>query len=302
MISGAGELKVRDYTPVTGLGVFKPIAVNPTNKEYTEITGQEMPYPLTYDPYDTTVGDKTVSARPVSILGYNPEMELYEFISFTLINEEVSTKAGDKFKFVNKVGQISYFAKDSSEIANNPSVAQWYNTEDMTKLRIGEESFYTFLQRLIKYDARSEGAQFKTDIHNIGADFDTLYKGDTTGLRKLLEWAKAEDHSIGVLYTVREKEKDGTIYDIQYIENNPNLFFITKRDDSGKHSVSKGAIKRVQKYVEDREEAGLVGIKNYYTLELMKYKREACENYEEAPKSEVTPSPSSGSTTGTSGW
>lgn len=300
MISGAGELRITSYTPITGPGVFVPLAVNPSNAEYAKITGKEMPYTLDYTPYDTDYNGVTVSARPLSILGYNPDMDVYEFIKFTLINKDVTTNAGDKFRFVNKTGQMSYFAATPEEIINNPKVNTWYNTEMLSRLRIGEEAIYTFLQRLIKYDSSSEGAQFLVDIKKVGADFDSLYSGNTSGLEKLLEWAKTEKHSVGVLYTVKEKVKDDKVYSIQNIENNPNLFFITAVDTStGQHTVSASSVRRLDSYVEEREKAGLVGVKNYYTRELSIYDKSKCVNYSPTPEEQIS---GGGATSGPGGW
>ena len=40
LITGAGERKIRSYTPITGLSTCTPVAVNPTNDEFTKITGR----------------------------------------------------------------------------------------------------------------------------------------------------------------------------------------------------------------------------------------------------------------------
>lgn len=300
MISGAGELRITSYTPITGPGVFIPLAVNPSNADYLKITGKDMPYTLDYSLYDTDYNGVTVSARPISILGYNPDLDVYEFIKFTLINKDVTTNAGDKFRFVNKVGQMSYFAATPEEIINNPKVNTWYNTEMLSRLRIGEEAIYTFIQKLIKYDHSSEGAQFVVDLKKVGADFDTLYSGNMSGLIKLIEWAKTENHSLGVLYTVKERVKDDKVYSTQNIENNPNLFFNTLIDSStGKHVISSGSVKKLDSYVEDREKAGLVGVKNYYTRELSLYDKSKCVNYAPTPEEQIS---RGGSTTGPGGW
>lgn len=301
MISGAGELRITEYTPITGLGVFIPVAVNPTNEEYTEITGREMPYPLTYDMYDTQVGENTVTARPISILGYNPEMKIFESLKFTLIDTPVTSSSG-KTRFVNKIGQFSYYAANADEIRNNPKVTQWYNTEMLTPLRIGEESYYTFIQKLIKYNSSSSEAQFVVDIKNIGADFDTLYSGNVDGLKKLLDWAKGNQGAVGVLYSVREKVKEtdeGTkVYNIQNIENNPNLFYLTSAEADGTITLSKSAHTRFSKYIKEREDAGYPAVKNYYTTNLVKYNKEKCDNYVPAPEDVISkPDSSSGIST-----
>lgn len=269
MIGGSGEFVPFQPQLFTGLSVIKPLIANPSNEEYEAITGRAPNYQLSYDRF----GDNK-ELQPISILcgigGNN-----FEFIRFVLSEEDDVTKDGNKSKFMDAKGRISYYLDDPANISEkfpfDPSTA--------IVIKRGYEDITNFLQRLVAYDHRSPQANWGADADKSGFDMDTLYSGDVSGLNSLLDWANREGFSIVTLLSVAKTEKDGNIYYNQRIESRSDLFFYASTSN-GEPVVPMTAFSRLRKYERQQEDAGYNVTKNLYTHKLQEFKEEDCVHNE----------------------
>jgi len=207
-----------------GLGAIKILAFNPSKKELENILGKELERDTDYSIRENPDGTKS---RALSFWFENSEGKIISERIY-ISDKPISTKDGEKFKFINKVGQISYFAKTSEEIANNPKVNKWYNPEGMRKLKEGEDTLYLLLQQFVRYDSRAEGANWCETMDSIELTADALYNGNYDGMRKFISYIQSNDNQLIVLHTVRRRETDeGIRYNQQLIFREETMFRTT---------------------------------------------------------------------------
>lgn len=277
MLKGAGQRKVASYSPVTGLGVVKVVAVNPTNEEYKAIVGRDNPYTLDYKVQENTITKR--KEFPVRFLVHCEERNIYDFINFSLSAADDVASTGS-IRFIDGKGSMTY-SKDLDTIKNNPKMA-WFDTNTARVAKAGEFYLYSFLQKLLAYDNKAADANFTTEMDAEGINGATIGIGNQKGLKKLVEWIKENDFAVTVLFTVEKKEKDGKTYDTQrIISNNDELFFYTENKD-GKHSVANYSYNILKRLVEGKDKAGKsvepLKLKGYATYKLQEFKLEDCFN------------------------
>lgn len=261
-IGGSGNKS--SYTPYTGLASVKVLCVNPTNEEYERITGSAFPSELKYDPIMGEDGKK--ESQLLNFLVHEPITNTFAFLPVFLSKSNVTTKDGKKSKYIDKLGQISYFIDD----INNISSKFRFDIVSATPLKKGQESLTVLLQRLFGYKSNSPGANWAEDMKNCKADIVTLYNNKVSGLNELLKEAYDSDYSVIVLFSVREK--DGKYY--QSVENNPDLIWSNQGDD-----IPNYCYKDMKEKQDEQNKAGYPLTKNLYTFKFQKFNLEECANY-----------------------
>lgn len=209
---------------VVGLGAIKIVAVNPNKKELENLLGRDLERDPDYSIKDNQDGTKT---RPISFWFENSEGKLISERIY-VSNKPITAKDGTVFKFINAVGQISYFAPSAETIANNPKVNKWYKTEGMRKLNIGEDILYTLLQNFTRYNPREEGANWCAVMDGIELTAEALYNGNYEGLRKFVAYIQENNNQLIVLHAVRRREtEDGVRYNQQLVLREETMFRTT---------------------------------------------------------------------------
>lgn len=292
MLTGAGTRKSTYTSPITGLGVVKVVAVNPTNEEYKTITGKEIAYTLEYEVKENSNMDNR-EEYPVRLLVHNEEKNIFEFINFSVSSSDDVASTGS-VRFIDSKGNMTW-AKDIDTIKNNDKMS-WFDSSNARPLKAGEYSLYTFIKVLTGYDSRAEGANFLNEMEKNGITAGNIFAGKIGGLVKLMKWTNESNYGISVVFTVEEKVKDGNTYDVQRIMANPDCFFYSDLDESTKQrTVSKYAYKAFEKLVKGSDTQKALNIKGYTTYKLQDYKKEDCFNVEPSDEAPTN-------TTATSRW
>lgn len=207
-----------------GLGAVKLVAVNPNKKELEVLLGRDLERDPDYSIKEDQNGVKT---RPLSLWFENSEGKI---ISERLYmgNKPITTKDGDKFKFINALGQISYFSPTAEDIQNNPKVNKWYKPNGMRKLLLGEDILYQTLQAFTRYDARAEGANWMEVMNNIKLTGEEIYGGNFDGLKKFAQYIQDNNNQLIVLHAVKRRETDeGVRYNQQLVLREETMFRTT---------------------------------------------------------------------------
>lgn len=287
MIAGANERKVAYKEPITGLGVVKVVAVNPTNEEYKQITGSEIPYDLVYEHSENQYQNNN-KEFPIRILVHQPDFDIYEFINFSVGNNDDIAKTLS-VRFIDSKGNMTY-SKSLETIKENPRMS-WFDADNARPCKIGEYNLYNFIQKIVSYDSRSENAKFLKDMTDNKITSEDLFNKNLSGLKNLVNWINENNFGVVVLFTVEEKEKDGKTYNVQRIVNKPDLFFYADNKD-GSLSVANYGYKALEKFFKDENSSK---IKGYFTYKLQKFNKVDCVNTEpeatiQEPSSNVTAS------------
>jgi len=258
-----GSQKQIGFTKYTGLAPFKVVMVNPTEDEWKAYTDRDAPYEFNYDFSENPNTER--QERPV-IFWVEYEGNVYP-LRINIAEDIVTTKDEDKFKFINRLGQVSYFAANADELIQNENISKWFNKENLRKVRIGEEAIHMFLQRLICYSSADTNANWMSDIeNNAGFTFESLLKGDLTGIRNILNYANSKENRIGLLFCVKHQEEKDAYW--QEICSNPETFsFISI--DSG--TLPETAYTRLEKLDQKYQEQGRKLTNRLYTVRLQKF-------------------------------
>lgn len=211
------------YTPYVGLGVVIPLKANPTNEEYKQITGQDAPFDMTYEMRNESFA--------ISILCKGVNTDRYDFIRFYLSDEEEKSSTGS-ILFMNEVGD--FFWSPSKEDALENEKLSKFTAYTFAPAMRGMRQLYSFLQKLVLYNSRSEDARWLKDMAENKILFDDLFNHmNVDGLNKLLTWANGEHHSVVCLYSVKEKiSENGNLNYVQVLETGSgatDLFFRSQR-------------------------------------------------------------------------
>jgi len=269
MLTGAGQKKSTFKTPITGLAVVKPLFVNPTNEDYKRLTGKDLPYTLEY----VVKENSNINNReefPIRILVHQVEKDVYEFVNFNVGNTEDVAQTGSK-RFMDSKGNMTW-SKSLETIQENPNMS-WFDSSNARELYVGEYELYSWIQKLVSYDTRAEGANFKEEMTNAGITAVQLFDGRIQGLQKLIDWSNKQGYALGMLWSVEEKEKDGnTIYNQKLASYPVELFFYTDEKD-GVRTISNYSYKAMEKLIKGDESKGQkpVTIKGLYTYKLQDF-------------------------------
>lgn len=235
MVNGSNpSMGQSKYCNYTGLSIARPVAVNPTNEEYKEITGQECPYTLNYEYVE--LGDQG-KFFPISFLMKNQETGLYNFLRFLVSNRTKMSKNGS-IQFINDLGNTTW-AQSPEMLANNPKMS-WFTNSPFRPLQEGFCELHNFLITLTMFDNRMPEVNWIADMEAANINAETIFDhADVSGLRSLIAWANKEDHSIVCLYSVKETVKNDNPVFYQHIEAGSasnNLFFRSVRGPE--HGIS----------------------------------------------------------------
>jgi hypothetical protein len=288
MIGGSGRNPNSGFTLITGIGAAQIVAVNPSNDEYKQIVGRDMPYDLKYD--IQVLGDDRTNFRPINFLVKNVEKDVFGFVRFSISDKDDVSSTGS-INSIDGVGNTAYI--------NTTETNQytWFNSKDSRPLKKGEAGLHKFLQTLVKYDSKAEEANWLVDLTSSGVTPQKLYNGDVSGLRALINWANSvsleykgdtyKGHTIGVLWTVKKSpkmdkdsglEKPGEFNFNQDIHSGRDgrTFFYTNPDGS----LSPSVYKRLKDYGDKQEEAGYSITDRLFTFKLQDFKEEDCRGQE----------------------
>jgi len=196
----------------TGLHPVQLIKANPTLKEFNKLTGFERERDFNYDIVE--LGE--TKYRPIEFLVYSEETGFNTLrILFSLDN--VTNRDGNKFVFVDSLGQFTYYALNKEDVLNNPKVT--WHTDDMRNATKGEEALFILLQSLIRYNPKSEGAAWMKDLTNAGYKPEAIFKqGDMSCLNDIIDYANSHGNKVVVPFCVRETDS-GNYQDILTARN-----------------------------------------------------------------------------------
>lgn len=274
---GGSFTQTTNFTLRTGLHAVKVVAVNPTEQQWCELAGrEETPYKFDYSPSANPFNEGEMQT-PI-VFWVENEGNLFP-LRFNISHQIQTNRDGDKFKYINNKGQISYYIPTPETITENPNM-NWYDSAGMRKLYGGEEALFSFMQRLMNYSSKSDDANFLTVCEQIGITPENLQKGDVSGIRKFIDWVYEKDPetTIIVLFTVNQKRNDetGDVKEYQEICSNYNTFFSS--DMKNREAVSDWAIDRLKKTHQETAERGAVLTTRLYTFSPQEYSFLDCVN------------------------
>jgi hypothetical protein len=219
-----------NYKLYTGLGEAEIVAINPTTKEFEEITG--YPRNLSYE--KIKFGDQM--AQPLRFLTYNEDAG-YVLLDIMLVNAERISQSGKK-QFISSKGHFS-FADDANAISSNPKM-EWFGTPIRSAF-INEDIIVTLIKNLYGIDDR-EG-DFFVELMAQGYDYEQLYNGNIQLLKTLFSYARDKGYKVFLPYAVRETVTE---------DKKPKNYQTILTKDAHFYSSLSYGIKNLQKSIETR--------------------------------------------------
>ena len=230
------------WTVKTGLAEFELLGFNPTKQQIEEWQGRELPFEVSYDIREDLSGNPV---RPLNVYVKGPDNLIEKFTINIGLHSNVARESGST-QFVNYLGQFRY-AKSLHEL-----VEKYPTFGEARPAREGEHELFTFIQRLVRYKASSEDANFIADNEAAGITNEAIYNGDYSGLNKLTEYAQEKRYKVILLLGVKETTgEDGKNKYRQVIVFKPELVFTSY----GK-GVTKWHKDRLQEEFENKKAAG----------------------------------------------
>lgn len=275
----------KTQTLYTGVNYAKVIAINPTKAKLAEILGDES----RAEKFDTEYNIKenpltNIKVRPVSVWVTDFEENVSPtLINFELADEVHKSNSSDNVKIINAYLQDSYALNPDTLLAN--ANMSWFSDTGIRVARVGEVDYYKFISTLLKYDLQGD-ITFDTFVKDTKIDFDSVYSGEFSGLRALVDYANENEFVFAGLFCVKERETDEGIRHYQDFLSRSELIYRT--------SVSKSlsSIKdNIRTKKEDKEKDGYQLTSRLFTYDFMEFDREQCVNV--AP--EQTAKPKTGS-------
>lgn len=264
MYTGTQENSTSTWSLKTGLAEFQLLGFNPSKSQIEEWQGRELPFDVSYDIREDLSGNQV---RPLSIYLKGPD-NIIEKVTINIgLHTNVARESGNT-QFVNYLGQFRY-ANSLEELE------QKYPTFGKARpAREGEHELFTFIQRLVRYKATAEGANFLQDNENAGITNEAIYNGDYTGLNKLAEYANEKNLHVIMLLGVKEtKNDDGTFKHRQSIVFKPELIFTSY----GK-GVTDWHKNRLIEENTQKQNAGYTLTNLLFTVNYQDFKKEDCIN------------------------
>lgn len=197
---GNGEFGKR-----VGLFEAKVLAINPTQEQFSEILGIELPEDSKAADYLRESKEGNTQLRIDVWLQEikNPDKDPKK-VSFFLEDKERMNKDLTKNQYINEVGSCSW-AEDPEDLQD------WFTAREYRKAYVGEEELYNFLRTwLNQLDYRHKDT-------TLMQDWKKLMKGNVKELKDQIdgEWVG----SFGAMATVAVKDKDGELVEYQGIFN-----------------------------------------------------------------------------------
>jgi len=230
----------------TGFGAVSIHAYNPSNEEYEAITGRALPFELTYQPNDDGI---TTNRFLVKELSSNS----FHFADFRMSKKDVTTKAGDKFKFIDSKGQVSVFYPSVDDISEN---SFFDKTGKTSKLKEGQETFIKLLRCLMALKAKDN---LVTTITDAGFDFNKVISGNEKEVRKLLKECAEENVGfpiVGFMFGIRTRLSDNKRKQV-ILTSTPELILpasYTKK--TGTATVDKYWVTKAEEYIAKQSASG----------------------------------------------
>jgi len=154
-----------------GIMTVNVIAINPTLKEKEEILGHNIDWDNDDEmDYTGTSND----GNPYLRLDFWVKKEGEEFttpIVFFVEDKKVQSKSGEKFQFINNIGNCSWAESDMD-------LKPWFTSREYRNAKSGEENLYKLLRTwLAKLDFSKEDTE-------LSLNFKKLMKGDVSSLKE----------------------------------------------------------------------------------------------------------------------
>jgi len=231
--TGGGSRKL-----FTGFADFNVVAVNPTSKEFNDIVGYER---------DMDYSPREFSDSKFSVVRFLLHNEKVGYVTKDILigNQPITNADGNKFRFVDTKGQMSFYATDTEEVLKKAS----FHTPQMRKMMSGENTLFEFLQSLVNYYSGNDNANFLGDMEGLGYSPENIFNGQIQSLKTIVEGYS--NNTVTCLCSVRSTEK-GSYQDVE------RYFYPNKSR----------AVKDLDEYNRNR-------IKNDYTIEFQEYSPEA---------------------------
>ena len=154
-----------------GIMTVNVIAVNPTLKEKEEILNHNIDWDND-DEMDYTGISK--DGNPYLRLDFWVKKEDENFttpIVFFIEDKEVQSKSGEKFQFINNIGNCSWAESDMD-------LKPWFTSREFRNAKSGEENLYKLLRSWLgKLDFSKEDTE-------LSLDFKKMMKGDVSSLKE----------------------------------------------------------------------------------------------------------------------
>lgn len=263
MYTGTNESQ-STWSLKTGLAEFSLLGFNPSKSQIEEWQGRELPFDISYDLRED-LGGHTV--RPLSIYLKGPD-GIIEKVTINIgLHSNVARESGNT-QFVNYLGQFRY-ANSLEELETKfPTFGKARPAKE------GEHELFTFIQRLVRYKATSEGANFLADNEAAGITNEAIYNGDYSGLNKLTEYAQEKGFKVIMLLGVKEtKNDDGTYKNRQSIVFKPELVFTS----FGK-GVTDWHKNRLLEEYNNKQQSGYTMTNLLFTIGYQDFNKEDCLN------------------------
>lgn len=245
----------------TGLTTFKVLGINPNLSDLSEIIGEERAskFDLTYGIREDIAGNRV---RPITIWIQDTN-ELMNPTIFTInIGDFDAVSQRGNYQIMNDRFQHSY-AESIEKLTENPNM-YWFSQEGIQVAKHGIIDWYEFVNKLLRFDLSGE-EKFLKFVKDTKLDFDTLYKGDFSGLHELVKYANAKEMSfIGIALV---KEKEGEAFYQDFLDKS-NFWF--KGDN-----VTEAIKDKVRSEIKNAEDRGYNITSKHYTVEFEKFNPEA---------------------------
>lgn len=266
------QSQLNSFTFITGLGPAEVVAVNPTQKQLAVIMGRELPESLfNYEIRENPFSE--VKERPVVFWLHNAEYDIYVPMQFNVGNVPFESANKEWKGFINRVGSYT-LARSSEELDANPKM-DWFTKYGYRQAFVGENSLYTFMQKMLRYNNRDKNAAWLEDMETNNCTISSIFKGDYSGLVEFVDHCKNLNSKIGVVYTVRERTmEDGSTKYYQEVLTDPKTFYWTNGE------IGVKALNSFDEYVKREQAKGRDLTKSHYTVELMPFERNKTINME----------------------
>lgn len=247
----------------TGLGNVYIHAINPTEKQLTELIGEAAKkFDTSYEAKESIRKDGT---EDLSInLWLSEDGESYFLQSFNISKEPHVAMTGS-FRFIND--QLNSTYSTSLETITTNERMSWFCADRNTgavlnprQARVGEILYYNFIANVINWNMREKYDELIPELKKEGLDFDTVLNGNFNGLHKLVDFYKGlneAEHFIHMPFCVREATNGNMRQEVLF---NEDLMF--KYNNTGRFEKLHN-----EKVADGREfKAG-----REYTIALMEY-------------------------------
>lgn len=200
------------FNKYVGVGNFKVLAFNPTREQLNKMLGSDVEEEIEYTKEDCEIkiGEESIFCKAVFVDAWLEEQvtKTKHKIRFTIYDTPRLTKNGEKYQYINQVGQSSW----TDEPENLPEFFTHFKVKendgsfsfvkkDFRKAYRGEEQLIKFLVAWL------ELSPFMQKNTIFVEDTKRFWKGDMTELNALIN--DFEDTTVMALMGIRLKE-DGT--------------------------------------------------------------------------------------------